>query len=149
MCIIGQENLLQSTCLTEEGPTCSKYSMFRRAWYQKTEYKPKVSIIRTTSLKRTNKDMNSASKEAFYFFQGGLLGGRPPRIPTFSAHKEGRSTQPVWGILKNVCVCTAGLPIRCTLGLCCRFCCRGPISNPRPVLDSPAQLHWTKYLIFL
>ena len=34
---------------------------------------------------------------------------------------------------------TAGVRIRCTLGLCWHFCCRGPISNPRPVLDFPAQ----------
>ena len=34
---------------------------------------------------------------------------------------------------------TAGLPIRCTNGLRWHFCCRGPISNPRSLLDFPAQ----------
>ena len=38
----------------------------------------------------------------------------------------------------NLVKLTAGLPISCTWGLCHNFCCRGPILNPRPVLESPA-----------
>ena len=43
---------------------------------------------------------------------------------------------------------TAGLPIRCTMRLRWHFRCRGPISNPRPVLDFPAQTTRGKVLEF-
>ena len=42
---------------------------------------------------------------------------------------------------------TAGLPIRQILGLHW-YCCRGPISNPRPVSDSRAQTTRGKVLDF-
>ena len=35
--------------------------------------------------------------------------------------------------------CTAGLPIRWTVGRRHKFCRRGQILIPRPVLESPAQ----------
>ena len=43
---------------------------------------------------------------------------------------------------------TTGLPTRCTMGLRWHFCRRGPISNPRPVLDFPAQTTRGKVLDF-
>ena len=50
--------------------------------------------------------------------------------------------------LRSVQRCTAGLPIRWTLGHCHTFFCRGPILKPRPVLDSPDQTTRGKVLNF-
>ena len=44
---------------------------------------------------------------------------------------------------------TAGLPIRWTLGLRWYVCCPGSISNPRPILDFPAQTTRGKELDFV
>ena len=40
--------------------------------------------------------------------------------------------------LKGPILCLKPPGNRCTLGLRWHFCCRGRISNPRPVLESPA-----------
>ena len=47
------------------------------------------------------------------------------------------------------CAITAGLPIKWTLGLRWHFCCRGPISNARPVFDSSAKTTQGKVLDFV
>ena len=40
---------------------------------------------------------------------------------------------------------TAGLPISQTLGLRQHFCCRCPVLNPGPVLDSSLKTTWGMY----
>ena len=63
---------------------------------------------------------------------------------------EGFEVAALTGIGINLCryASTAGLLIRCTMGLRWHFCCRGPILKPRPVLDFPAQTTRGKVLDF-
>ena len=51
--------------------------------------------------------------------------------------------------ITNKTVYTAGLPVIWSWDLRHSFCCRGPISNPIPVLDSSAQTKLDKVLDFL
>ena len=50
---------------------------------------------------------------------------------------------------KSIKVVTAGLPVSLTWGLRHKFCCRGPILIPIPVLESPSQTTRVNVLDFL
>ena len=75
----------------------------------------------------------------------------PPELPLLCCFGSCYANYPVFVSIPFLYpfLSTAELPTRCTMGLRWHVYCRGPISNPRPVVDFPAQTTRGKVLDFL